>query len=329
MGFKFKLIFDLPQNIRKLLSIKKENNHHKEELNRLLKIAGQLPGVVYQYRLYPDGSSCFPFASDALKEIYRVTPEQVREDASQIFAIIHPEDLKEVIATIKESAQNLTPWKKEYRVKFDDGTIRILYGNAAPQEEEDGSVLWHGFITDITEQQRTLNALRESEQQRANILNDSPDVIWSLYWPELKVNYISPSVEQVFGRPVSEFVTNPMLWAELVHPEDKHISDEALSQLQKKGAAIRECRIIRPDGTVVWIHDKSKIIVDKEGNPIRIDGVSRDITDRKQAEEELRIKEERYRLLAENATDVIWTMNLDGTITYISPSVERLRGLTV
>lgn len=145
----------------------------------------------------------------------------------------------------------------------------------------------------------------------------------------MKVNYISPSVEQVFGRPVSEFVAKPALWAEVVHPDDKEISDNAYKQLQEKGVAVRECRIIRPDGTIVWINDKSKIIVDKEGKPIRIDGVSRDITEHKRGEEELRIKEERYRMLAENARDVIWTMNLDGTITYISPSVEQMRGLTV
>ena len=68
MGYKFNRVFKLPQKIAKLLK-RKEVIRQKEELDRLLKIAGQLPGVIYQYRLYPDGSSFFPFASDAIKDI--------------------------------------------------------------------------------------------------------------------------------------------------------------------------------------------------------------------------------------------------------------------
>ena len=121
-----------------------------EDMSRIQKIASQVPGLVYQYRLYPDGHSCLPFASEAIREIFRVSPEDVREDASKIFAIIHPDDRDDVAASIQKSAQDLTPWHHEYRVKFDDGTVHWLLGNALPQREADGSVLWHGFTTNIT-----------------------------------------------------------------------------------------------------------------------------------------------------------------------------------
>ncbi len=297
--------------------------------DNLKKIASQLPGLVYQYLQRPDGTSCFPYASEAIRDIYRISPDEVREDASKVFAIGHPDDFAGVVASIRESAQNLTPWQHEYRVKFVDGTIRSLYGNAVPQKEADGSVLWHGFITDITEENRLKEELKSSEEQRISVLNNITDVVWSLSWPDLKVKFISQSVEQIFGRSVQEFVENPSLWEKMVHPDDKHISDKAFEQLAKEGSAVRECRIVRPDGSIVWINDKSKIIADQNDKPLRIDGVSRDITERKLVEDELRIKEERYRLLAENTRDVVYTMNLDGTITYVSPAVELLRGLTV
>lgn len=126
-----------------------------EALERLQKIASRLPGVVYQYKQSADGSSCFPFASEAFHQIFRIRPEAVREDAAQVWSRLHPDDLDAVAGSLKESARDLTPWHQEFRVKFDDGTIRWLYSDAVPQREADESVLWHGFISDITERKQT------------------------------------------------------------------------------------------------------------------------------------------------------------------------------
>jgi PAS domain S-box-containing protein len=104
----------------------------REALDRLQRVAARVPGVVYQFRLRPDGTSCFPFASEAINQIYRVTPEQVREDASAVFANLHPDDLAAVTASIERSARDLTPWQHEYRIRFGDGTVRRLFGDALP-----------------------------------------------------------------------------------------------------------------------------------------------------------------------------------------------------
>ena len=133
----------------------------EEVLSRLNKIASRVPGVVFQYRLRPDGSSCFPFASEAIRVIYRVSPEEVREDAAKVLANVHPDDMGGIATSIQKSAQDLTPWRHEYRVKFDDGTVRWLFGNSLPQREADGGTLWHGFITDITEHKQAEAELDE------------------------------------------------------------------------------------------------------------------------------------------------------------------------
>ena len=134
-----------------------------EALDRLQKIASQVPGVVYQYRLSPDGSSCFPFASEGLQAIYRISPELAMSDANLVFAHVHPDDHDGIIASIQESARELTPWFHEYRVKFEDGTVDWLLSNAIPQREIDGSVLWHGFTTKINDRK-----LYETELKRSN-----------------------------------------------------------------------------------------------------------------------------------------------------------------
>lgn len=139
-----------------------------ETKERIQIISARISGMVYQYRLRFDGTSCFPFASDAIHQIYRVSPQEVAEDASKVLAILHPEDVDAVIFSIRSSAQDLTPWRQEYRVKFDDGTVRWLYGNAVPEREEGGSTLWHGFIEDITERK-----ILENELKRMNELLDA------------------------------------------------------------------------------------------------------------------------------------------------------------
>lgn len=122
--------------------------------DRFNKIVSRLPGMVYQFRVDANGKMSFPFASAAIKSIYGVTPEQVAEDATVLTDIFHPDDLAGIFSSIEESAQALTPWQHEYRVLHDDDSVKWLQGNATPEREEDGSVLWNGFITDIT-QRRT------------------------------------------------------------------------------------------------------------------------------------------------------------------------------
>ena len=132
--------------------------------------------------------------------------------------------------------------------------------------------------------------LNESQQKLTGILNNITDVIWSLSWPDMTVQYISPSVEKMYRRTLQEFIDTPSLWSDVTHPDDKQITENALEQLQKDGSADRVCRIIRPDGSIVWIHEKSHLIFDEHGTPLRVEGITSDITGRKRAEEALAAK---------------------------------------
>ena len=125
----------------------------------LPKIAQNVPGMIYQFRSWPDGRTAFPYASEGTNTIYEVTPEQVREDASIVFTRLHPEDLDEVAASIEQSRLTLAAWRLAYRVLLPSRGLRWLEGHATPERVSDGSVLWHGFITDITER-RKLEALQ-------------------------------------------------------------------------------------------------------------------------------------------------------------------------
>ncbi|HEX5338177.1 MAG TPA: EAL domain-containing protein [Gallionella sp.] len=131
---------------RKRLSINLQQSH-----DLLHKLSDQVPGLIFQLRLDPDGHMSFPFASKAMLDLYGITPEQVREDASGIFAFQHPDDVVGIAASIQESARTLQPWGHEYRIVLPGQGVRWRKGAARPEKQEDGSILWHGFITDITE----------------------------------------------------------------------------------------------------------------------------------------------------------------------------------
>jgi diguanylate cyclase (GGDEF)-like protein/PAS domain S-box-containing protein len=149
--------------------------------NKLRKIASQVPGIVFQFQLYPNGKCCIPYANENLLKIYRISPEDVREDASYVFSVVHPDDLESHLASIKESEKYLTPWIQEYRLKFGGEQDCWLLGNALPQRLDDGSTLWHGFITDITERKQVETELQIAatafESQEGMVITDTNNII--------------------------------------------------------------------------------------------------------------------------------------------------------
>lgn len=129
--------------------------------DRLLeKLSAEVPGGIYQFRLNPDGSSCFSYASEGLRDIYEIDLQLLRQDGTAVFERIHPDDLMRVRASIRYSADHLTPWREEYRVQLPEAGLRWIRGEATPEPLEDGGTLWHGYITDISDLKRVEEELR-------------------------------------------------------------------------------------------------------------------------------------------------------------------------
>lgn len=142
--------------------------HESQEL--LKHMADQVPGGLYQYRLFPDGHSCFPYASDGFFEMYEITPEEVKADSSPTKARWFPGDVDEIVRSIKQSAEQLSPWHCEYRVILPRQGIKWRMGTARPEKLPDGSILWHGFITDITDRKQTAAELEKYRDHLEDLL---------------------------------------------------------------------------------------------------------------------------------------------------------------
>lgn len=168
------------------IKIKSKNNSLKNEItdrelaedslqkshNLLAKLSAQVPGVIYQYRLYTDGRSCFPYASPGIKEIYEVSPEEVLKDAEPVYGRLHPDDYDRVVADISESARTLEHFRCEFRVVLPRQGLRWRLCDALPERMDDNSTLWHGIISDITERRQSETELCEkaNELERYNKL---------------------------------------------------------------------------------------------------------------------------------------------------------------
>ncbi len=122
---------------------------------RYEQIAGAISGCIYQHRMRPDGHSSLPYASPGITPLLGVTPEDMARDSSPIADVVHREDLGRVIKSLLYSRDTLTKWQCEYRAVVPGQPERWLLVHAFPEREADGSTLWHGFISDVTERKRS------------------------------------------------------------------------------------------------------------------------------------------------------------------------------
>ncbi len=131
---------------------KKKLEQTKVTYELLHKLTETVPGAIFQYRLYPDEKSSYLYVSKGIENIFEVSQEDILQDASIIFKKIHPDDLNMVEVAIKESVETMEEFNLEYRVNLQKKGLRWLHEKAKIEKLEDGSILWHGVINDITEQ---------------------------------------------------------------------------------------------------------------------------------------------------------------------------------
>ncbi|RQD70128.1 MAG: PAS domain S-box protein, partial [Halanaerobium sp. MSAO_Bac5] len=133
-------------------------------------------------------------------------------------------------------------------------------------------------------------SLEQFNEKLQSILNNVENAIWSASWPDYETYYISPSIQNIYGYEAEEFEDNFKLWYDCVHPEDKAKVKETYNDLYENGFSRKEMRIIKKNGEVIWVEDQNKLIYDGENNPIRIEGIVKDITERKKSEAKLKFQ---------------------------------------
>ncbi len=127
---------------------------------QLAQVAAAVPGMMYSLRLRPDGTMGLPYVTDAVRDVFGFGAQDLDHDASPLFTAMHPDDALGIQVSVAESAVTLTPWHGYWRHRHPAKGERWIEARSTPQREADGSVVWHGFAMDVTEQ-RAAEAERE------------------------------------------------------------------------------------------------------------------------------------------------------------------------
>jgi diguanylate cyclase (GGDEF)-like protein len=131
-----------------------ENQHFIDE------IANNIPSIIFQFRLRPDGTTHFPYINARVRS-FGVNEEDVKKDSEAIFAKIHSDDYANMQKSIMQSAQDLSPWNMQLRLWGNSGQFRWHEAKSIPERKPDGSILWHGYINDIQEMKDAEEKIRQ------------------------------------------------------------------------------------------------------------------------------------------------------------------------
>ncbi len=210
----------------------------------------------------------------------------------------------EILSKIRET-QGLDSFENNFR--RNDGTEFIANLIVKMIRDENGLPKnIFGYIDDTTEAKETQEALQESQERLDSVLQSLDVVVCAREPARLKLLFINNAAQKIYGRPVSEFFENPDLWLNVIHPDDIDPVKRHLANLYTNGFFDLAYRIIRPDGEIRWIHDRQTLIYDRNHIPIRIDGISSDVTESKEVEERIIRQKMLFEAVA-NASNLLLT----------------------
>jgi PAS domain S-box-containing protein len=234
-------------------------------------------------------------------EAYVADPELWRQQTE-------PEDHAAIREGWRAARQDGIPFECEYRLRRTDGRVVWVRDSAVPVVGDDGEIhYWQGVVTDITEAKSSEQVLRASEAEHRALVENLPAVIYRVARDDdRRTMYVSPHVETALGYSQQEWLGQPDIWMELLHPDDREPTLAAFDLHNETGRPwSREYRLIASDGRAVWFRDVAHLVRDQEGKPLYWQGVQLDITELKRVEDDLRsARDELERRVAERTAEL-------------------------
>ena len=273
------------------------------------------------------------FTNPTLTKLFGYSAEEL--SAKLFIEFIYPDDRDMVIDRHRRrlTGEELPP-VYAFRVVRRDGNVRWVELSAVVIEWE-GKPATLNFLSDITERTETEEALRESERKYRSLTEKMNDIVW-IMGLDLRTTYVSPSVFKGLGFTPEEHMKRQI--QDQLTPESlRDITQTWTAELERDGmegvdpnrTVALEVEYYRKDGSTVWMENVVSAIRDDQGKAVGLHGVSRDITERKRAEEALRESEEKFKDLSEQLPQTIFEIDLGGNFTYANRYGLEFHGYTL
>ena len=266
------------------------------------------------------------FVSPGSRELLGYEPDDLVSTSPH--DMIHPDDaaglralFADFAAGSRERAVNANRLRhRDGRWIWIEASLKLLRGD----DGRPSSVV--GAMRDITERKSADQVLRRSEERYRLLADNTSDMVTHTDLAGRRL-FVSPGAKTLLGYEPDELVGTPR--ADFVHPDDEPALKRKLDDLVagRTDRASNINRVRHKDGWWIWIEASVKLLRDEQGRPRGLVSALRDVTDRKMADEALRQSEERYRLLADNSTDLIaLKSSFAGPRPYVSPSSFTMTG---
>lgn len=297
-----------------------------------------------EYRLLADNSNDMivrigldgvrRYASPACRQLLGFEPEELIGETP--LSVIHPEDRDRVVTTCESLVTGTLDPICSYRQLHKDGRYIWLEASFHLVRDTDTGEPQEiiASVRDVSrrteaEHRAAEAAARDRESHRLLVMTET--IAHVGHWridAHTKAVFWSDEVFRIHGLEIGKAPTFETA-IDFYHPEDRHLVREAVEKVMVGGAAHEfSARILRPDGEVRNIFSRAQVEQAPDGQIIGFIGAFLDVTDQTRAEAAQRDEEARYRLLAQNATDIIFRLDRQNRFLFVSPAVQELTGFS-
>lgn len=277
-----------------------------EELRFLKSLVSSIEGVLYLS--LTDSKRTMLFISDEIERLSGYPVSDFIGDTKKPFiGLIHPEERSFVLEMIDNAKGKSKSFEIEYRlISSDNRTIWILDRGIRISDPVDGKEHIKGLMIDVTKRKLAEGNLRRSEVGYRRLLDNSDDLVYRFdLVPQRGYAYVSNSAIKITGYTPEEHYRDSDLGYKLIHPEDRDLFEKMLQGDTVKAKKPIHLRWIKRNGTVIWTEQKNVYLCNKNGELTAIEGVVRDITERKEAEEYHSFQNSYQRLVSSIASSFV------------------------